>query len=99
MSGQYQLSKHWSGSVNGGYSLNNSLVPAGVQSIQFNNWFAGANLGRQLGTHLAINFNYGALEQNNPSICTVATCGGSGLEQSVGMSLNWHLLPVGKEGR
>jgi hypothetical protein len=98
-SGQYQLSRHWSGSINGGYSLNYSLVPAGGTSVQFNNWFAGANLGRQIGSHVAINFNYGALEQNNPTGCTVATCGGTGLQQSVGMSLNWHLLPVGKEGR
>ena len=98
-SGQYQLTRHWSGSINGGYSLNYSLVPAGATSIQFNNWFAGANLGRQIGSHLAVNFNYGALQQNNPTGCTLLTCGGNGLQQSVGISLNLHLLPVGKEGR
>jgi hypothetical protein len=96
---RYQFSRHWTGSINGGYSLNNSLAPAGVASTQFNNWFAGANIGRSLGQHAAMNFNYGALKQNNPVFCTVAVCGGVGLQQTVGMSINWHLLPVGREGR
>jgi hypothetical protein len=96
---RYQFSRNWTGSINGGYSLNNSLVPAGVASTQFNNWFAGANIGRSLGQHAAINLNYGALRQNNPVSCTVAVCGGTGLQQTVGMSVNWHLLPVGREGR
>ncbi len=97
--GHYQFSRNWTGSINGGYSLNYSLVPAGATSIQFNNWFAAANLGRTLGSHVAVNFHYGALQQNNPSICSVTTCGGNGLQQSVGMSVNWHLLRVGREGR
>lgn len=95
----YQFTRYWTGSVNGGYALNNSLVPAGATTIQFDNWFAGANLGRQLGQHASINFNYGALRQNNPASCTVALCGGNGLQQTVGMSLNWHLRPVGLKGR
>jgi hypothetical protein len=95
----YRLSRYWSGSINGGYALNNGLVPAGVATTQFDNWFAGANLGRQLGQHVAVNFNYGALMQNNPATCTVVICGGNGLQQSVGMSVNWHLRPVGREGR
>jgi hypothetical protein len=98
-SAHYQFSRNWTGSINGGYTLNYSLAPAGVASTQFNNWFAGANLGRSLGQHVAINFNYGALRQNNPVACTVAVCGGEGLQQTVGLSVNWHLLPVGKEGR
>lgn len=95
----YQFSRNWTGAINGGYSLNYSLAPAGVVATQFNNWFAGANIGRPIGEHLAINFNYGALRQNNPVTCTVAVCGGEGLQQTVGLSVNWHLLPVGKEGR
>src|SRR5258707_1672585 len=31
----YQFSRNWTGSINGGYSLNNSLAPAGVASTQF----------------------------------------------------------------
>jgi hypothetical protein len=99
-SAHYQFTRYWTGSINGGYALNNSLAPAGV-TTQFDNWFAAANLGRQLGQHAAVNFNYGALRQNNPAtFCTkVALCVGNGLQQSVGMSLNWHLRPVGLEGR
>ena len=98
-SARYQFSRNWSGSITGGYSLNYSLVPSGATSTQFNNWFAGANIGRSLGQHAAINLNYGALRQNNPVVCTVAVCGGTGLQQTVGLSVNWHLLPVAKEGR
>ncbi len=95
----HQFSRYWSGSVNGGYALNNSLAPAGVATSQFNNWFVGANIGRQLGQHASVNFNYGALRQNNPVDCTVALCGGNGVEETVGMTVNWHLRPVGLEGR
>lgn len=97
--GHYQFSRNWTGSINGGTSLNYNLAPAGVARTKFYNWFAGANVGRQLGQHAAFNLSYGALEQNNPIGCTVALCGGTGLQQTVGVSVNWHLLPVGKEGR
>ncbi len=95
----YQLTRRWTSTINGGYALNHSLAPAGVQTIQFDNWFVGGNLGRQLGQHTVINFNYGATRQNNPTFCTVAQCGGNGLQQSVGVSLNWHVRPIGYEGR
>jgi len=95
----YQLTRRWSTTVNGGYALNNSLVAAGATSTRFDNWFVGADLGRQVGQHAAVNFNYGATRQNNPSTCTVAQCGGNGLQQSVGVSINWHLRPIGYEGR
>jgi hypothetical protein len=95
----YQFSRYWTGSINGGSSLNYNLAPSGAARTQFYNWFAGANLGRQLGQHAAINLSYGALEQNNPIGCTVALCGGTGLQQTVGLSVNWHLVPANKEGR
>ncbi len=98
-SAHYQLTRFWSGTVNGGYAMNKSLSPVGVATVQFDNWFVGANLGRQIGTHAQINFNYGALEQNNPPNCPVAICGGVGLQQIVGMSVNWHLRPIGEGSR
>jgi hypothetical protein len=91
----YQFTRFWTGSLNGGYALNNSLARAGTATTQFNNWFVGANLGRRVGLHAQINFNYGALRQNNPATCTLATCGGNGLQQTLGMSVNWHLRPAG----
>jgi len=93
---QYQFTRNWAGSANAGYAVNNSLAPAGVSSIQFNNWFFGANIGRPVGARTRINFNYGASDQLNPSGCTVATCGGNGLQESVGVSINFHFLPLGE---
>ncbi len=95
----YRFTRFWTGSVNGGYALNNSLAPAGVATTQFDNWFAGANLGRQVGRHAQINFNYGATMQNSPVTCPVFNCGGIGLQQTFGMTVNWHLLPIGNGPR
>jgi hypothetical protein len=95
----YQFTRFWTGAVNGGYSLNNSLAPSGAATTQFDTWFAGANLGRQIGPYVQINFNYGASEQNSPATCPVANCGGIGLQQTFGMTVNWHLLPVRTNGR
>jgi hypothetical protein len=93
----YQFTRHWSGSVNAGYALNNALAPSGAKAAQFDNWFAGANLSRRVGLHAQFNFNYGAQDQTNPPGCTPVTCGLTGLQQTVGLSVNWHLRPVGYE--
>ena len=92
----YRFTRFWTGSFTGGYALNHSLATSGAASTQFDNWFIGANLGRRVGRHLEINFNYGVTRQNNPTICpVVAGCGGTGLQQTFGMSVNWHLRPAG----
>jgi len=90
----YQFTRNWAGTVNAGYAINNSLAPAGVSSVQFDTWYFGANLGRRLGYWGKINFNYGALNQAIPAICPVVSCGASGLEETFGMSFNWHLVPI-----
>jgi hypothetical protein len=98
-SAHYQLTRTWSAYIDGGYALNNSLPSAGAAKIQFENWFAGANIGRQLGTHAQISFNYGALEQVNPPNCPQPVCGGVGLQQIAGVSVNWHLRAIGEGSR
>jgi hypothetical protein len=95
----YRFTRFWTGSINGGYALNNSLAPAGVATAQFDNWFAGANLGRQIGQHVQINFNYGATMQVSPATCPVVSCGGTGLQQFFGMTVNWHLRPINTNDR
>jgi hypothetical protein len=96
-SARYQFTRYWTGSVNAGYAINNSLAPAGVSSLQFDNWFVGANLGRQIGYHAQVNLNYGATEQNPPANCPVVSCGFAGLQQTVGVSVNWHLRALGRQ--
>jgi hypothetical protein len=95
----YQFTRSWAGSVNGGYALNNSLAPAGTATTKYDNWFVGANLGRRVGQHAQFNFNYGVLRQNSPIACTVAVCGGTGIQETFGMSVNWHLRPAGEVAR
>jgi hypothetical protein len=95
----HQFTRYWSGSVTGGYALNDSLAVPGVATTQFDNWFIGANMGRRVGPHAQINFNYGATKQNSPANCLVAFCGGTGLQQTFGMSVNWHLRPMAEGAR
>jgi hypothetical protein len=94
-SAHYAITRRWLGSVSAGYAINNELVPAGVDSIRFDNWFVGANIGRPVGRHAQVNFNYGLQRQNVPSICPVASCGGSGFQQTFGTTVNWHLRRSG----
>jgi len=91
----YQFTRFWTGTVHGGYALNDSLEPAGTSSAQFDNWFVGGNLGRRMGPHAEFNFNYGVQRQNNPAACPVANCGINGYQQSFGLTVNWHLRPAG----
>ena len=91
----YQFTRFWTGSVTGGYALNNNLAPAGVATTSFNNWFIGSSLSRQVGPHAQVSFNYGLQRQNVPSSCPVASCGGTGFQQTFGTSVNWHLRPAG----
>ena len=91
----YQFTRYWAGSINAGYALNNSLPHAGAPPTQFDNWFVGGNIGRRVGPHAQVNFNYGATRQTSPATCLVANCGGTGLQQTFGLSFNWHLRPAG----
>jgi hypothetical protein len=94
-SAHYLFARFWTGTVNGGYSMNTSLAPAGVATTTFDNWFFGASLGRRLGQHAEMNLNYGLQRQNSPAVCPVTSCGVSGFQQTVGMTVNWHLRPAG----
>jgi hypothetical protein len=91
-SAHYQFTRFWTGSVNGGYALNNSLASAGAATTSFNNVFFGANLGRRMGRHAQINFNYGLQRQGAPVTCPVVSCGVTGFQRTFGTSVNWHLL-------
>ena len=91
----YQVTRFLTASLTGGYALNNSLAPAGVATTSFSNAFFGANLGRRVGRHAQINFNYGLQRQGTPASCPVASCGGTGFLHSFGMTVNWHLRSAG----
>jgi hypothetical protein len=90
----HQFTRFWTGSVNGGYSFNRSLVPVGNATVSFNTWFIGANIGRQLGRHARVGFSYGLQKQYNSVVCPVTSCGVTGFQQTFGTTVNWHLRPV-----
>jgi hypothetical protein len=90
-----QLTRYWSGSAHGGYAFNRSLAPAGGPTTSFTNWFIGANIDRGLGRHAKLGFNYGVQKQSSPAVCPVTSCGATGFQQSFGVTVGWHLHPVG----
>ena len=94
-SAHYNFTRFWTGGLAGGYSMNTSLEPVGTPTVRFDYWFVGANIGRQIGRHAQINFNYGLQRQYSPAVCPVVYCGVNGYQHTFGMSFNWHLRPTG----
>lgn len=90
----HEFTRNFSGSVSGGYSMNNSLPTTGFVPARFDNWFVGGNLSRRVGLHANVNFNYGLTKQDSPTPCPVLSCGVNGLQQTFGMTVNWHLRPA-----
>ena len=43
------LTRRWSASTYGGYARNSNLAASSVSASLFENWYANADLGRQLG--------------------------------------------------
>lgn len=90
-----EFTRFWSASVNGGYSINNNLVPTGVFASRFDDWFAGASLNRQMGRQIRLSLSYGFQQQTSGAgVCPVLSCGlpGSLSFRQFGATLQWHPL-------
>jgi hypothetical protein len=90
-----EFTRFWSASVNGGYAISNSLVPAGIFASRFDNWFAGSSLNRQIGRQVRFSLSYGFQRQTSGAgICPVLNCGlpGSTSFRQFGATLQWHPL-------
>lgn len=96
-SANYHFNRLWSASFTGGYALNDSLTPTSTGRVSFHTWIFGASAGRQLGTHAQLNLIYGASDQKTPASCSIQTCGVPGLQQTAGLTINWHLRPIRME--
>jgi hypothetical protein len=90
-----EFTRFWSASLNGGYALNENLVPTGGFKSRFDNWFAGATLNRQIGQQVHLSLIYSFQSQTSSGgVCPVLTCGlpGSLVFRQFGASLQWHPL-------
>ena len=58
------FTRFWSGSLNGGYAINNSLAANSALSSRYTNWYGTANLGRQMGQHFHFGLSYQYQVQN-----------------------------------
>jgi hypothetical protein len=93
----YEITRSWSASVNGGYARNKALAPISTFANQFDNWFASANLNRQFGPQVRFGVNYGFQHQTSQGgACPVLSCGLPAPFSQFGVSLQWHPLAKGK---
>lgn len=92
----HSFTRYWSGSASSGYAFSRSLtLPTAPTSYSFTNWFAGAYIGRRLGYHMNVSFNYGVNYSGTNSTCPVNVCGYGGYFHTFGTTVNWHLRRVG----
>ncbi|MGO9642768.1 MAG: hypothetical protein ACLP1Y_15845 [Candidatus Acidiferrales bacterium] len=89
-----RLTRFFSTNLYGGYTRNSALASAVGFSNQFSNWYAGANVSRQLGRWMNLFIYYGAQEQTSSGACPVASCALAGTRQTFGVSLAWHPRPI-----
>lgn len=86
-----RLSQSWSASLNGGYAASSALVPSSVLAGNFKDWFAGANLGKQLGRRVRFGMSYQYQRQIIASgACPVVSCGVHPSYEVFGVTIGWH---------
>jgi hypothetical protein len=91
----HQFSRFLVGAVDAGYSFNHNLEPTTAATNNFNNWYASASVGRQLGRFTHLSINYGAQQQPYNGVCPVASCGTNSVVQTFGVALDVHVHPIG----
>ena len=95
-----RLSRQWLASVHVGYAHNRSVINSTgtVSNPSYDNWFAGAAIGRPIGRDFAFSVAYTAyFETNNPGCSSPTTpgCGPSANTsgQVVTLNFRWHPRP------
>jgi hypothetical protein len=89
-----QLTREWTGSVIGSYSLNKPFQQNGtlISAPGYQTWTAGGTLGRPLGHYTNFFFNYSAQHQSTGACA--AACGAPFLRHVFGVSLNFNFRPI-----
>jgi hypothetical protein len=89
---EHRLTRSWSGSLNGGYSINRDLAVSPT-ARRYDNWFGGSSLGRPIGRHLHFRLSYGLQQQTETGVTGQAPAiGYTGLRQTFGVTMEWHPL-------
>jgi hypothetical protein len=94
---EHRLTRSWSGSLNGGYSVNQDLAVTS-SARRYDNWFGGSSLGRPIGRHVYFRLSYGLQRQTERGVTGQAPATGyTGLRQTFGVTMEWHPLAVRSE--
>lgn len=97
-----QLTRLWTGSINGGYIQNDSLnnfFPGVSNALRYSGWQAGVLVGRPISRSMNVSLHYSVDRQtSNASACLNATtCGTVALRQTVGLNFSWSHQPIALE--
>jgi hypothetical protein len=93
-----QLTRQFSGAVNGGYSRNkgiNAFDTAGAAPQNFGYVYGGVSFDRTLGRAMDVNFSYQLQHQtSNQDFCVGTTCNQDLTRHQISLGLNWHRQPI-----
>ena|SRR6267142_945888 len=87
-----QLSRVWSGHVNGGYAKNRQLSGA-IPSTNSASWFTGAGLSRPLTRSANLSLGYQSQIQSASGAACNLNCARTYTSHQIILSLQWHMLP------
>jgi hypothetical protein len=87
------LSRHWTISLNPGYSHNRTLPQTSAGNIvrTFDSVHLGTSLSRSLGPFMSMFFTYNYQTQRSDAIpCVTTNCGTTLLRHVIGFGFDWH---------
>jgi hypothetical protein len=85
------LTQSWTSSLSAGYAFDQNLAPVNGVVSHFDNWYANAGLGREIGRHVRFDLTYRFQRQGaGAGTCPVLACGSTQLRQTLGVTLYWH---------
>jgi hypothetical protein len=92
--------RRWTGTADGGYSHNSSLLQKGTTSAglgarSYQYWYSGASLHRQLGQHFAAFVSYQFNDFGSTGCAkTGTTCGQTSQRHTGIVGIDWHPHPI-----
>jgi hypothetical protein len=98
----HQFSRLLAASLTGGYSLNKTLAVTALlpnTASNYQNWYIGGSVSRQIARGLHIGANYGFQQQYSAvGVCPVLACGlPEGSQQIATVTVEWHPLAIGNQ--
>ena len=92
----FGISRVWRGSVNFGFSRNQTIAGSQSQAAStYESWFAGGALSRPLGHNANLSFAYTAqIQTSNTAFCSTGSCTTNSNQNQISINLQWFTRPL-----